>query len=135
MLQVELVSHLHGVVHVYQLVHESHVVGVASPVYLSAFNHHEEAVFLALLLHEEVDARTCYLGQREVVGTAVEGVGNAVAVVVACLLALEQDHALCLCCLLFVVGISACYGESLAGCLLVEVGHVGMLGVVGNGEV
>ena len=129
-LLIEFVCHLDGVVHVNYFGDEAQVVGVACPVNLTALHHQEESVLLALLLGEEVYGCAGDVGQGKVVLFAVECIGDASAVLLAGFLALEEDHAVGLLCLLLVFLVSAGNGETFCLGLLIEVGTaVGVLGL------
>lgn len=74
-LLVELVGHADGFVGVDDFVHHGGgVVRVARPVDLAAFDHAEELG--GIFLHEEVDGAAGDVGERQVAGFAVEGVGQ-----------------------------------------------------------
>jgi len=91
-LLVELIGHADGFVGVHDFVHHGgSIVRVARPVDLAAFDHAEELG--GIFLHEEVDGAAGDVGECQVAGFAVEGVGQRGAVAVVGLATLEVDHA------------------------------------------
>ena len=121
MLLIELVSYLHGIVHIDEFADESGVVCVASPVDLAAFYHEEEAIAKSLLLHEEVDTCASDVLQGKVVLRTVECIGDATVVNFACSLSLEENHLVGLLALLLVVLVAAGNGVTASLSLCIEV--------------
>ena len=91
MLLIEFVGHLDSRVHIDNLVEcGCGVIGVASPVYLAALKHKEEALLVAV--HQVVDTALGYLPEREVVGLAVQLIGQAGGIDACRLGRLEEDY-------------------------------------------
>ena len=135
MLLIEIVCHLHGIVHVNQFGDKCKVVGMACPVYLAAFYHHEKSVLLTLLLHQEVNTRTSDVSKREISILTVEGIRYAIAVGLTCLFALQQNHLFGICRPLLIVGIATGNRESLGVGFLIECRTIGIFRVCGYSEI
>ena len=118
-LLVEFVSHLYGLVHVLHFVeYVCCIVAMACPVDFSAFDHKEEAVLL--LRRQRLDGGLGNLCERQVIGFAVEGIGDAFALALAGGFGLEEQHLLALLEFLLIVGIAAGDDVARLAALLVE---------------
>ena len=135
MLLIEIVCHLHGIVHVNQFGDKCKVVGMACPVYLAAFYHHEKSVLLTLLLHQEVNTRTSDVSKREISILTVEGIRYAIAVGLTCLFALQQNHLFSIRSLILIVGIATGNGKTLAVSLFIQGIAIRIFGISGDGEI
>ena len=137
MLGIEFIGHLHGLVHVDEFTERrGHIVGMAGPVDLAPLDHEEESVLAGL--GEVGYAGTGHFGQGHVGLGAVDGIGQGVALALAGLLGLEQDHAVGLAVLLEEVLVASGNGVAGGAALVVErrgrgIGLVGGLEEIASG--